>query len=82
LFEVAVRDRGPGLSADDAEHIFELFYRAGEARRTAAGAGIGLYVVRALVEAMGGRVWARNRADGGAEIGFTLLPFVEGPPSG
>jgi PAS domain S-box-containing protein len=84
--EVAVRvsDEGNGIDAADATRLFDLFYRTEEARRHAQGAGIGLFVVRALVESVGGHVWAKNRPDGGAEFGFVLPVFVEaddGPTS-
>ena len=39
------------------------------------GLGIPLFVCRRLVEAMGGKVWARPREDGGAELGFSLRPY-------
>ena len=72
--EVAVRvlDEGIGIPETDTDELFELFYRAPDASRQAAGAGIGLFVCRQLVEAMGGRIWARTRDDGGAEVGFAL----------
>jgi PAS domain S-box-containing protein len=77
--EVAIRvtDEGSGIAAADAGRLFDLFYRSEDARRQAQGAGIGLFVVRALVESAGGRVWATNRPGGGAEFGFGLPPFVE-----
>ena len=73
---VRVLDDGPGFEAGSEERIFELFYRAPSAVRTAPGAGIGLYAVRALAAAMNGRVWAKNRPEGGAEVGVEL-PVVE-----
>ena len=75
--EVTVCDRGPGIPADNASRLFELFYRTDDARRRAQGAGIGLFVVRALVESAGGSTWARNRPDGGAEFGFRVPVYVE-----
>ena len=48
---------------------------------SATGAGIGLYVCRALIEAMGGQIWARARPEGGAEFGFTVpILDVEAEP--
>ena len=83
--EVVVRvlDAGIGLSAADPDQLFELFYRSPAATRHAAGAGIGLFVCRELVRAMGGRIWAANRPSGGAEFGFALPvlgPDVETVP--
>ena len=72
-----VLDRGPGVSDEEADRLFELFYRAPGAASKASGAGIGLFVCRRLVEAMGGRIWARPRPGGGAEFGFALKWFNE-----
>jgi signal transduction histidine kinase len=56
--QVRVEDRGPGLPEADLDPIFDLFYRSGSNARRASGTGIGLYVVRQLVQAMGGTVTA------------------------
>jgi PAS domain S-box-containing protein len=71
---VAIRviDDGPGISEASASRLFELFYRDPERARTVAGSGIGLFVCASLVQAMGGRIWARRRPEGGSEFGFTL----------
>ena len=73
--DVRVTDEGQGFGDDDPDRLWELFYRAKWAVQKASGAGIGLFVSRALIEAMGGRVWARAASDpptGGAEFGFWL----------
>jgi K+-sensing histidine kinase KdpD len=74
---VAVRviDAGPGFGGESPERLFDLFYRAPEAVATSAGAGIGLFVCRELIRAMGGRVWAVD-GDPGAEFGF-WLPAID-----
>jgi signal transduction histidine kinase len=74
---IRVTDEGDGIDTADIGHLFDLFFRTEDARRHAQGAGIGLFVVRVLVESVGGRVWAANRPDGGAEFGFGLPIFVE-----
>jgi K+-sensing histidine kinase KdpD len=69
---VRVLDRGIGIDADTADKAFELFYRSGPASRAASGAGIGLFVCRQLVSAMGGTTWMVPRDGGGTEAGFSL----------
>lgn len=74
--EIRVLDRGAGISAGETEQLFRLFYRSPNTAKQASGAGIGLYVCRGLVHAMGGRIWASARQGGGSEFGFSL-PVVE-----
>lgn len=77
--EVVVRilDRGPGFPAEDANRLFELFYRSPATAGVASGAGIGLYVCARLIAAMHGRIWAARRPDGGAEFGFALRAMLD-----
>lgn len=78
--EVTVRvvDDGPGIAAAEVERLFDLYFRSG-ASDSAPGSGIGLFVCRQLVVAMGGRIWARPGEAGGAEFGFSLPLWVEEP---
>jgi PAS domain S-box-containing protein len=73
---VRVLDNGGGIDPTHAEHLFDLYYRAPGAADRAPGAGIGLFVCRHIVSALGGTIWARPRPDGGAEFGFQL-PIYE-----
>jgi signal transduction histidine kinase len=75
---VRVQDEGPGINPDEAEELFSPFYRSPTTARMAAGAGIGLYVSRRLVDAMGGRIWAARRTDRGSEFGFVLPVYAGG----
>jgi len=68
---VTVIDDGPGIPESDLPNIFRRFYRSRQARPT-PGSGLGLAIVEHLVTAHGGTVFARNRAGGGAEVGFNL----------
>ncbi len=69
---VRVLDEGPGIVDAEADLLFQLFFRSSSTSRKASGAGIGLYVCNALIQAMGGRIWARSRAEGGSEFGFSV----------
>ena len=70
--------RGPGIPDSSMDRIFELFYRDPDSARTVAGSGIGLFVCASLVEAMGGRIWAARRPEGGSEFGFTMRALEPG----
>ncbi len=70
-----VRDHGQGLAADQLEAVFERFYRVDAARtRSAGGAGIGLAIVRALADAMGGQAWAESAGLGTGATFLVELP--------
>jgi two-component system sensor histidine kinase KdpD len=77
---VSVADRGPGLREDELTAVFDKLYRGEAARQSARGAGLGLTIARAIVQAHGGDIWAENRSEGGAIFSFTLP--VEPPPAG
>ena len=74
---VRVLDDGPGFPEEETSRLFELFYRSPGTAASASGAGIGLFVCARLIAAMGGRVWAAPRPDGGAEFGFALTELDE-----
>lgn len=79
---VYVADEGIGIPAGEEERVFEPFHRVDSSlRRRTQGAGLGLYLVKALVEAHGGRVWVRSEEGKGATFFFTLpresVPVVE-----
>jgi len=68
--EVEVADNGEGIPAGDGERVFEAFYR-GDAARGEEGAGLGLAISRAIVEAHGGKIWLEEGAPG-TRVHFTL----------
>jgi len=70
--EVEVADDGEGIPPGEGERVFEAFYRGDEAR-SEDGAGLGLAISRAIVEAHGGRIWLAP-APTGTSIHFTLRP--------
>jgi two-component system sensor histidine kinase BaeS len=73
---IEVRDDGPGIPPESLERVFDRFYRVDRARsRSDGGSGIGLAIVRAIVQAHGGSVSAAN-APGGGAVFTVLLPIL------
>jgi signal transduction histidine kinase len=70
-----ISDSGAGIAEDDLPHIWDRFWRA--AKTSASGVGLGLSIVKALVEAQGGRIWAESKIGSGTTFHFTL-PLAEG----
>ena len=74
---LTVTDSGPGLDAEQAEHVFERFYRADPSRtRASGGAGLGLSIVAAVAAAHGGSARAESEPGGGATFIVELPLFV------
>jgi len=77
--EIAVADHGPGIPKGQEERLFEKFYQS-RLETAQSGVGLGLAICRAIVEVHGGRIYAKNRSEGGAVFIFTL-PLDQPPPS-
>ncbi len=70
---VGVSDEGPGIAAADLPRVFDRFYRAdSDLTKRAKGAGLGLYLAKAVVEAHGGRIWAESTPGRGTTFSFSL----------
>jgi two-component system OmpR family sensor kinase len=73
----AVEDDGPGIDPDQRDRVFDRFHRTDKARdRASGGAGLGLAIVRAIVQAHGGHVAATTAQNGGARIELRLAGFL------
>jgi two-component system sensor histidine kinase CpxA len=70
---LTVRDHGPGVPESELENIFRPFYRIADARdRQSGGVGLGLAIVNRIAHLHGGRVSAKNAADGGLQVEFEI----------
>jgi two-component system sensor histidine kinase KdpD len=70
---ISVMDRGPGISADEIEKVFEKFYRGRRGiTNTVEGTGMGLAIAKGIIEAHGGKIRAERRQGGGTSIVITL----------
>jgi signal transduction histidine kinase len=76
---VSVSDRGVGIAPEDVPRLFQRFQRGRLTQRT-EGLGLGLYIVRTLVEAHGGRVWVESVPGEGSTFSFTL-PIAHATPA-
>ena len=67
-----VRDEGRGIAEADLPHLFDRFYRGSQAWQASFGTGMGLAITRGLLAAEGGRVWAENRPEAGAQFSIAV----------
>lgn len=78
--QVEIKDNGKGIAAKDLPYIFDRFYRTDVSRNSAkGGSGIGLSIVRKILEDHGGKVWATSREDIGTIMYFVLRKYQEVP---
>jgi two-component system sensor histidine kinase KdpD len=74
MVQIAVADEGHGVPAEDLDRVFDKFYRAGRGDSQAESTGLGLSICRGVVEAHGGRVYARLKEDGSGTVFTVELP--------
>jgi len=67
-----VSDQGPGIAPQDIPFVFDRFYRSADALRNKKGAGLGLYLAKAIIDAHKGRMWVDTKHGNGAKICFAL----------
>jgi len=77
---VSVEDQGLGIAPQDLPHVFDPFYRGGDAlERQIHGSGLGLSLVRRIAESHGGRVAVESRRGGGSVFTLSLPALAEAP---
>ncbi len=76
--EICVADRGPGVPPGEEQRVFEKFYRV-KPEAAPGGAGLGLAICKAVIDAHGGRIWVESHAGGGARFCFTLPQPASAP---
>ena len=77
FIQVIIEDNGKGIAAKDLPYIFDRFYRTDSSRNSAkGGSGIGLSIVKKIIEDHGGRIWATSKEGIGTEIHFVLRKYV------
>lgn len=78
FIQIVIEDNGKGIAAKDVPLIFDRFYRTDSSRNSAkGGSGIGLSIVRKIIEDHGGRIWAVSKEGIGTEIHFVLRKYQE-----
>lgn len=78
FIHVGIEDNGKGIAAKDVPYIFDRFYRTDSSRNSSqGGSGIGLSIVKKVIEDHGGRIWATSKEGIGTEIHFVLRKYQE-----
>ena len=78
FIQVELEDNGKGIAAKDLPNIFDRFYRTDASRNSAkGGSGIGLSIVRKIVEDHGGYIWATSKEGEGTCLHFVLRKYIE-----
>lgn len=80
FIQVEIEDNGKGIAAKDLPNIFDRFYRTDASRNSSkGGSGIGLSIVKKIMEDHGGKVWATSKEHTGTVMYFVLRKYQEVP---
>lgn len=80
FIQVEIEDNGKGIAAKDLPNIFDRFYRTDASRNSSkGGSGIGLSIVKKIIEEHGGKIWATSRENTGTTMYFVLRKYQEVP---
>jgi len=71
-YQVSIEDQGIGMTPDQIEKMFDKFYRADASNTAIPGTGLGMSIVKYLVEAHGGEVWVESTHGKGTTVTFTI----------
>jgi signal transduction histidine kinase len=74
---IAVSDQGIGMSPAQINRIFDKFYRVDASNTAREGLGLGMAIVKSIVEAHQGRIWVTSKPDRGTTVTFTLPRIAE-----
>ena len=78
FIQVEIEDNGRGIAQKDLPYIFDRFYRTDASRNSATGgSGIGLSIVKKIVEDHGGKIWATSKEDAGTIMYFVIRKYQE-----
>ncbi len=78
FIHVEIEDNGKGIAAKDLQSIFDRFYRTDSSRNSnQGGSGIGLAIVKKIIEVHGGKIWATSKIDTGTIMHFIIRKYVE-----
>lgn len=78
FIQVEIEDNGKGIAARDLPYIFDRFYRTDASRNSATGgSGIGLSIVKKIIEDHGGKIWANSKEDTGTIMYFVIRKYQE-----
>jgi len=70
--EIAVEDHGIGMSTEQVEKVFDKFYRVDASNTAIEGTGLGMTIVKYIVEAHGGKIWVESAVGKGTKVSFTV----------
>jgi signal transduction histidine kinase len=77
FIQIEIEDNGKGIAQKDISRNFDRFYRSDTARRSRGGSGIGLSIVKKIIEDHEGKVWATSREGVGTVVYFVLRKYQE-----
>ena len=69
---ISVKDEGNGMTAEQKKQVFDKFWRADASNKAIEGTGLGMSIVKYIVEAHGGKIWVESKVGKGTKVSFSL----------